>query len=111
MAILIKMLERLSIPAIIPCMIDASFDPARIRQAALIEENGNKMVQFMGIGDKHKMIKHVNGHVEMIKLVEQGKEYNYRAPVPLDEALAILDQGHYHTHRQMARDIRDHLGL
>lgn len=84
-------------------------DPKRIRKCELIIHNNEDYIQFIAIGDRHKMMKMEDGQIEIIKLPEQGKDYRYGDPVPLDNALQILDLGLFSTHRQIAQQIRNHL--
>jgi hypothetical protein len=87
-------------------MLDNDFDSTRIRKCQLLNIDGKNMIQFIAVGDKHQMMKHDDGSIEMIKLKEQGKDYKYHDPKPLDEALSILDKGDFPTHQEIANHIR-----
>lgn len=71
-------------------------------------KDGETKVQFVAIGDKHRMMKRDDGSVAMIKEAEKGKPYRYGTPYSLNEALEILDQGNFRTHKDIAAHIRDH---
>ncbi len=92
-------------------MIQADFDPSRIRKCELIEKNNKDMIQFIAIGDRHKMMKTNSGEIEIIKLPEHGKEYRYGEPVSIEKALSILDEGIFQNHKHMAQQIRVHLNV
>ena len=84
-------------------------DPKRIRKCELIIHNNEDYIQFIAIGDRHKMMKMEDGEIVIIKLPEQGKDYRYGDPVPLEDGLKLLDLGHFSTHKQIAQQIRAHL--
>jgi len=86
-----------------------TFDPSRIRKCEVVEKDGESFVQFIAIGDKHQMMKMDDGSVQIIKLPEQGKDYRYKDPFPLQEALEILQQGHHETHAYMADQIKQRM--
>lgn len=91
-------------------MID-DIDPKLIRKCEVMDQNGSQKIQFIAIGDRHKIMREDNGEINIIKLPEQGKEYRYKHPVSIDQALTILDGGHYETHAHIAQQIRSHLSL
>ena len=82
-------------------MKKAPFDPTRIRKYDIIDGD----VQFIAIGDRHQMIKHDDGSIEVQRLPEQGKDYSYFDPFPMDEAIKILRQGAHESHHKMADDL------
>jgi hypothetical protein len=85
------------------------FNPSLIRKCELIKKDGKDYLQFIGIGDRHKMMKMEDGSITIIKLPEQGKDYNYGDAIPLEDALKILEQGAHSSHFQLARQIRHYL--
>jgi len=71
--------------------------------------DNQKMIQFIAIGDRHKLMKTDDGALEVIKLPEQGKEYRYHDPFPIDDGLAILFKSTDIGHKTMAQQIKNHL--
>ena len=93
-------------------MLETDFDPTRIRKCQLFTlDDGTQMVQFIATGDKHQMMKQDDGSIQMVKLPEQGKDYKYHDPKPLNDALSILDEGTFLTHQDIANQIRGDLDL
>ena len=70
-------------------------------------KDGEVKVQFVAIGDKHRMMKRDDGSVAMIKEAERGKPYRYGTPYNINDALNILDQAHFRTHPDIAAHIRE----
>lgn len=84
----------------------ASFDPSRIRRYYIQDQDGQKLVQFTAVGDKHRMIKQDDGSIIVEKLIEEGKEYNYGDPMPMDKALDILMENTHPSHLALAGNIQ-----
>lgn len=84
-------------------------DPKRVRKCELIQDKNQAFIQFIAIGDRHKMMKTQNDEIQIIKLPEHGKDYKYGDPIPLEEGLKLLDLGAYPTHKQIALQIRNHV--
>lgn len=84
-------------------------DTKKIRKCELVTMNNIEMIQFIATGDRHKMMKHDDGSIEIIKLIEQGKDYRYGDPYPLDIAIAILIESSQIGHKTLAQQIKNHL--
>lgn len=84
----------------------APFNPARITDCDFITENGETKVQFIAIGDKHKMIRQDDGSIEIIKLPGQGRPYKYGSPFGLENALNLLIPKQNPDHARIAEKIR-----
>lgn len=88
-------------------MTDDSLNPAIIRNYYFIRtKNGDIRVQFVGVGDRHRMIKQDSGTIRFVREREQGKAYRYGKPLPVDDAVAILMRKSYPTHAQIAAHIQ-----
>ena len=87
---------------------DNNVDVMRIRKCELIKIDGVDMIQFIAIGDRHKMMKMNDGTIEIITLPEQGLDYNYGKPVDVEQAIQILNTG-THNQRYIASQIKNHL--
>lgn len=64
-------------------------------------------VQFVGIGDKHRMMKEDDGSIVIIKEPEKGKPYRYGDPYDIDDAIQLLKEGHFITHKDIAQHIQN----
>jgi hypothetical protein len=84
-------------------------DLKRIRKCELIQNGNMNLIQFIATGDRHKMMKNENGEIEIIKLYEQGRDYRYGDPLPVEDGLKLLDMGAFPTHKHIAMQIRSHI--
>jgi len=82
-------------------------DPIRIRDFALITENDTQMVQFIALGDKHKMFRDPNGDMAIETLHEQGRPYNYKKPFSIDHAINILSQSNHDSHSDILKRLQE----
>lgn len=86
----------------------APFDPSLIRNYHFIKnDDGVVLVQFVAIGDKHRMMKQDDGSMVVIKEAEKGKPYRYGQPCSVQDALEFLNQKSYPTHADIAQHIQD----
>lgn len=90
-------------------MNQSDFDVSRIHKCELVTIDGKVMTQFIARGDRHKMMKHEDGSIDIIKLYEQGKEYKYKDLVTIEEALVVLEKSRNINHKTIARQIRHYL--
>lgn len=90
-------------------MIKTEFDPSRIRKCEIITINNKQMIQFIGLGDRHKMMKNEDGSIEVIKLPEQGNEYRYGAPYTIEDGISILMETNKKEHQTLAEQIKKHI--
>ena len=90
-------------------MKQATFDPKRIRKCELVTGGDKPLVQFIATGDKHKMIRNDDGKIEVIKLPEQGRDYRYGDPYELNDAVSLLEEGHYEGHLHIAEQLKNYL--
>jgi hypothetical protein len=87
---------------------NVKIDPALIRNYHFVRtKEGEIKVQFVGIGDKHRMMKQDDGSVIVVKQSEQGKPYRYGPPQTIEDALSYLSKGAYNTHQDIADHIRE----
>jgi len=86
-------------------MIIPEFDPTRIRQCELVQKNNKTYIQFLAIGDKHRMLREDDGSIAVEVLQEAGKPYPYGQPYLINDAITILKQEHYPTHGKIAAEI------
>lgn len=81
-------------------------NPSLIRNYHFVRTADNQLkVQFIGIGDKHRMIKQDSGQILIIKEKEKGKPFRFGAPFSVEEAVKLLEEGHYTTHHMIAKHI------
>ena len=86
------------------------FNPALIRNYHFVKQANNSVkVQFIAIGDRHKMMKQDNGEILIIKQKECGKPYRYGAPFSVQDAVDILNQKTFSTHSEIAKHILDNV--
>lgn len=90
-------------------MKQSTFDPKRIRKCELVTEGDTHMVQFIATGDKHKMIRNDNGQIEIIKLPGEGRDYKYGEPYNINNAISLLEEGHYSGHAHMAEQLKNYI--
>lgn len=90
-------------------MTPSQFDPSRIRKCELVMNDNQQMIQFIAVGDRHKLMKIDDGSLEIIKLPEQGQDYRYADPFPIEDGLSILLQSPHLGHKTMAQQIRTHM--
>ena len=84
------------------------FDPSLIRNYHFTNnDNGELLVQFIAIGDKHRMMKQDDGTMVIIKEAEKGKPYRYGEPCSVQQALTFLNQKTYPTHNDIAKHITE----
>lgn len=83
-----------------------TFDPASIRNYHFVK-NGDGMVcvQFIAIGDRHRMMKDDDGSIKIIREPEQGKPYRLGMPLDIESALSVLAEKTYPTHEEIAKHI------
>lgn len=78
--------------------VTETIDPMRIRDFQIVDIDGEDKIQFMAIGDKHKMIRQDDGRIVFTKLPEQGHPYKYGAPLSKEDALALLTSPQSNRH-------------
>ena len=86
----------------------APFDPSLIRNYHFVKNNdGHTFVQFVAIGDKHRMMKQDDETMVIIKESGKGKPYRYGEPYTIKQALEFLGQKSYPTHADIAKHITE----